>query len=194
MIGTFKCSHTGLPKAMCGHCNGTRALEVEAFRGRAVDETPRFVKGRDKAEWQGIGQNLDHSGSAMAQRAALESFHKPKGVSPWVLAQSLKTLTAVVNKIDTVPAPAMVEVAKKLTPIVAGVPVETKWRAANRRTHLVRGDDVVEAMDCDIRKSPAKNTKPPVPNGHTDSPGHRYDFENRALLRHAKTPRKQAKG
>lgn len=29
------------------------------FKGSRADDTPRLVKGRDKAEWQGRGRNID---------------------------------------------------------------------------------------------------------------------------------------
>lgn len=73
----MKCYHTGLPKSMCGHCNGTEPIEKEPFHGRPQDQdTPRYVKGRDSAKWIGRGRSTGEVGSDMVRCAAQSGSHR----------------------------------------------------------------------------------------------------------------------
>jgi hypothetical protein len=84
-----RCSHTGLPTYCCGHCNGSKGLEKEPFKGRGVSDEPRLVKGRDKCQWEGRGRHLNPElPSRELHKLSLDTLPKgscvrPMGFSSW---------------------------------------------------------------------------------------------------------------
>jgi hypothetical protein len=55
-MAIVRCHH-GIARAWCSLCNGIAPLTTDPFGGMRQDDLPRYYKGRDKAEWRGIGHN-----------------------------------------------------------------------------------------------------------------------------------------
>lgn len=88
----MKCKH-GVDSRFCAVCNHACGAKPEPFRGMREDETPRLVKGRDKAEWRGVGQSLNAGTSMVASAAADGSRNGPWTCrSDWGKEQLLRTL------------------------------------------------------------------------------------------------------
>lgn len=138
----IKCYHTGLPITMCAHCNMVEAPVDDPFHPHPVeDETPRFVMGRDQAEWRGLGTSTGSVGSFEAGKAAAsQSRRGPWDVakSDWAWTQLVRTvveLAASVPRELTLCVPCAVE-EPKLPPVrydEVGTP--TKERVAPPVNH-----------------------------------------------------------
>jgi hypothetical protein len=88
----MNCLHTGLDTRMCGHCNGSRPLVADEFNGsRNQDEEPRLRKGRDSAQWVGIGRSLGESGPAT------KTYTAPR--SAWGKAQLFRSLVDMLDEL-----------------------------------------------------------------------------------------------
>lgn len=86
----MRCSHTGLPVVMCGHCNGSSALVVDPITGMRQDEEPHQVKG----VWKGMGRSMGDVGSQpLAQSIQGDArFDAMRGKSDWARANRERTL------------------------------------------------------------------------------------------------------
>lgn len=73
------CAHTGLPRVMCGHCNGSHGVEADFHPRRREEDEPRLVKMRGKVEWRGIGRSTEQPTTPCATRA---DVHKALNAVP----------------------------------------------------------------------------------------------------------------
>ena len=86
---TMKCVHTGLPMVMCGHCNGTHALDIDPITGMAQDEEPHKGKG----VWKGKGQATGVMGVDKTV-VTNNRFDTMRGRSGWARSNSMRTLAS----------------------------------------------------------------------------------------------------
>lgn len=135
----MKCPHTGLPRVMCGHCNGSNATVAEPFTGRREqDEEPRFRKGRDSAEWVGYGQSVGQAGVSVRLQDAAQVGMRRGFTSPWSEENARKLLAGRVAPIAVVAA-----ALSQAMPVVS----------------VVDG----RVWDCDTKVSPPRKTSSAVP-------------------------------
>lgn len=177
------CTHTGLPQSMCGHCNGTRALEKPDFLSRGLDDAPQFIKGRDKAEWRGSGRSTGNVGGMQARSAsAAGSYRGPwRPKSAWAQAQIIRT-------IEDLPLDVQM--------IVAEAREENRQRRLDVLMHGVDNPETTHAgrsiIGCKTTAAPPKNRKPAIPDGvvpskwHLHHSGDAHQSDQVRTRRHAK--------
>lgn len=172
------CNH-GLPAGQCAICNHTTFERPEFHGAPRPNEEPRLVKGRDKAEWQGVGRTLGSSGSLDAKRAAAAASPRGPWVprSNWAREQFARTQQLL------------------LPPDVQRLAEQIRLESIAKVMHaLEHAYDHIEpsGKPCDV----PKNHAPAIPDGtipskwdlHHSSDAHKSDSERR--MRHARKPGK----
>lgn len=76
-----RCTH-GMDRRFCALCNGACLKRDDSHPHARPDDEPRFAKGRDSAEWKGIGQFMPTSGhpglKACAREGSLRMRPSPR--------------------------------------------------------------------------------------------------------------------
>lgn len=150
-----KCYHTGLPTSMCGHCNGTRPLVKEPYKGGARPEK--------------VGESLGNVGHALAplvrNEAPNRTCFRSNLRSSWALENTLKDVAAAFGgelKLSTLAALAPVAAATTppvVVPVPGPAPAEREFAEPKATIIGWKPAEKVEPNSKDIA-GPPKNRMP----------------------------------